>query len=145
MSRYPIRYISGTITADPTAYDVSKPQLTGFTAVRRRPSRTARSVLDAGFKPVESVALTQRRNNSRKDDCSWTPRERIKKAALEIFQPALLIRQFSKSLSGQSGKNILHLLHKEDVLTDLLIEGLTNMGEHIEKIRTAGVCQLRSL
>ena len=68
-------------------------------------------------------------------------RERIKKAALEIFSSRgyanTTVQQIAELAKVGKGTFYTYFETKEDVLTDLLIEGLTNMGEHIEKkIRT---------
>ena len=79
-------------------------------------------------------------------------RERIKKAALEIFSSRgyanTTVQQIAELAKVGKGTFYTYFETKEDVLTDLLIEGLTNMGEHIEKkIRTlqGSVAKLRAI
>ncbi len=68
-------------------------------------------------------------------------RERIKKAALEIFSSQgyanTTVQQIAERARVGKGTFYIYFATKEELLTDLLIEGLTNMGQHIErKIRT---------
>jgi len=79
-------------------------------------------------------------------------RERIKQAALEIFSSQgyanTTVQQIAERARVGKGTFYTYFATKEDVLTDLLTEGLNNMGQHIEKkIRTiqGSVAKLRAI
>ncbi len=79
-------------------------------------------------------------------------RERIKQAALDIFSSQgyanTTVQQIAERARVGKGTFYTYFATKEDVLTDLLTEGLNNMGQHIEKkIRTiqGSVAKLRAI
>ncbi|MGI6567424.1 MAG: TetR/AcrR family transcriptional regulator [Limnochordia bacterium] len=97
--------------------------------------------------PETDESNAEQLRDSLRDNC-WegrvpmdTKRERIKQAALEIFSSRGFANTTVQEIAERAkvGKGTLYTYYaaKEDVLTDLLIDGLTNMGQHIEKkIRT---------